>query len=37
MPESVADVEMSSADPVAEVDDEEQRVASVEVFGDTGW
>ena len=32
--ESVAEVEMSSADLVAEVDDEEQRVAHVEVYGD---
>ena len=34
MPEGVATVEMSSAHPVAEVDDEEQRVARVEVHGD---
>ena len=33
MPEIVAEVEMSSADPVAEVDGEEQRVARVEVYG----
>ena len=34
MPDSVAEVEMSSEDPVAEVDDKEQRVARVEVYGD---
>ena len=32
--ESAAEVEMSSADLVAEVDDEERRVAHVEVYGD---
>ena len=34
MSESVAEVEMSSADPVSEVDVEEQRVARVDEHGD---